>query len=209
MSGVCDRYGLPYVWKLYPPPAVGGLIRTFNVFRAFIDLDLETQARPTLLQVNDLVKQAVWRCEQEIAEASSPKPFNPVRKLAGLSGGVSSILNWLFPSEKQRLVVGWIIVVTLVGLMLRYVFGFHPEDIGKKAHWRCWAATAISGRATTPSTPPAQLRTSRRYGTLNLVSSWNTLGWLDAHPIVRIHHTLAIGCGVPRHNCRAVSRYVR
>jgi hypothetical protein len=128
VSGVCDRYGLPYVWKLYPPPAVGGLIRTFNVFRAFIDLDLEAEARPTLLQVNDLVKQAIWRCEQEIAEASAAKPFHPIKKLAG---GVSLMLSWFFPSEKQRLVLGWIIIVILLGLMLRYIFGLHLEDMGK------------------------------------------------------------------------------
>ena len=48
-----------------------------------------------------------------------------------MARGISSILGGLFPSEKQRLVVGWIIIVTLVGLMLRYVFGFNVEYIGK------------------------------------------------------------------------------
>jgi hypothetical protein len=131
VTRLCQRYGLPYVWRVTPAPAFGGLIKDINIFHAFIDLELESSARPSLLKVNDLVKHTIWQCEKEIEEVSTPKPFNPGRKLAGLSDGISSILGWLFPSEKQRLVVGWLIIVTMVGLMLRYVFGFHMDDIGK------------------------------------------------------------------------------
>ena len=122
VDSICDQYNISYVWSVYPSR---GPIGTFNVFRAFINLALEREARPTLLQVMDLINQAISRCENEILQATSPKP------LAALSRGISSILGWLFPSEKQRLVVGWLIIVTSVGLMLRYVFGFHLDDIGK------------------------------------------------------------------------------
>lgn len=131
VSAVCERFELPYIWTIYPAPAIGGVVRRINAFQAFIDLELETSARPTLLRVTDLVKQAVWCCEKEIEEASSPKPFNPTKKLAGLSQVIASALNWLFPSEKQRLVLGWIIIVILLGLMVRYLFGLHLEDMGK------------------------------------------------------------------------------
>jgi hypothetical protein len=50
---VLNRYGLPTVFKVYPPPAFGGLIRTLNVFQAFINLEMDQDARPSLMELCD------------------------------------------------------------------------------------------------------------------------------------------------------------
>jgi len=127
---ILAHYHLPYEWKVYPPPAFGGLIRSFNALQAFIDLEIEDSARPTLLQVTDLVSKAIWRCEKEI-EQESNKKFDPVEKVAVASHVVGSLVGWFFPSEKQRAILGWLILVAFGCLILRYAFGLHVEEIGK------------------------------------------------------------------------------
>lgn len=42
-----------------------------------------------------------------------------------------SILSWFFPNEKQRAVLGWVIIIAIVALILRYLFGIHLEEAGK------------------------------------------------------------------------------
>ncbi len=128
---IFTRYALPYTWRVYPPPAFGGIVRTYNAFQAFIDLEIEEVARPTLLQITDLVNKALWRCQKEIEQESRGKAFHAGKKVAQFSRGIASFLGWFFPSQKQRAILGWLILVVLGCLVLRYVFGFHLEEIGK------------------------------------------------------------------------------
>jgi predicted DNA-binding protein YlxM (UPF0122 family) len=55
VTAILDRYELPTVWKVYPPAAIGGVIQTYNTFEAFINLEIDKDARPTYLQVSDVV----------------------------------------------------------------------------------------------------------------------------------------------------------
>jgi hypothetical protein len=41
------------------------------------------------------------------------------------------VLGWFFPTEKHRVVLGWVLIVVLIALALRYIFGFHLEEIGR------------------------------------------------------------------------------
>jgi hypothetical protein len=65
-TAILNRYKLPTQWHVYPPPALGGLIRTYNIFEAFIDLEMDQEARPGLMQICDNIDKAIWRCEKEM-----------------------------------------------------------------------------------------------------------------------------------------------
>src|ERR1700674_859008 len=69
-----NRYDVPTIWKVYPPPAFGGLVKTYNAFQAFVDLEIDKEARPSLLQIEDLVSKGIWRAEKEIEELSTNPP---------------------------------------------------------------------------------------------------------------------------------------
>jgi hypothetical protein len=130
VTSLLARYGVPTIWKVYPPPALGGVIKTYNPFHAFIDLELEKDARPTLLQIQDLVSKAIWRAEKEIEELTLNPP-TAASKLSVVPRYVGKGLSWLFPTEKQRGVLGWVILAGLIAAILRYLFGVHIESIGR------------------------------------------------------------------------------
>ena len=130
VTSVLAHYGVPTIWKVYPPPAFGGVIKTYNPFHAFIDLELEKDARPTLLQIQDLVSKAIRRAETEIEELTVNPP-TAVSKLSVVPNYVGRGLSWLFPTEKQRGVLGWVVLAGLIAVILRYLFGVHIESIGR------------------------------------------------------------------------------
>jgi hypothetical protein len=131
VSLFCQMAGIPYVWKVYPPPAFGGYVRSQNVFESFIDLNIESDERPNLLQITDLLQKALLFCERQMkAEAEDP-PSMVGDRLRAVPRHVGAVLSWLFPTEKQRGVLGWVLIAGLVALILRYLFGLHLEDLGK------------------------------------------------------------------------------
>jgi hypothetical protein len=100
VTAILDHYQVPTVWKVYPPPAIGGLIRTYNAFAAFIDLETDKEARPTLLQIEDLVSNGIWRAEKEIDELLQ-HPASAFRRLSNIPRWIGGGLSWFFPTEKQ------------------------------------------------------------------------------------------------------------
>ena len=89
--------GLPYIWTMYPPPAIGGIVRSANVLEAFIDLNIDADERPKLLQILDLLNKALLIGERQIKEHIE----NPPSRFAGgfKSGtrGLGAAMSWLFP----------------------------------------------------------------------------------------------------------------
>jgi len=124
VTAILNRYGVPTVWKVYPPPAFGGLVKTRNAFQAFIDLEIGKDARPSLLQIEDLVSQAIWRAEKEIEELSTNPPTF-LSKLSVIPKWMARGMSWLFPSEKQRGVLGWVLIAGIVAVILRHSLGGH------------------------------------------------------------------------------------
>ena len=106
---------------------------SYNAFHAFIDLEIEYDARPTLLQIADLVSKGIWRVEKRIEEMSleSLNPPSAISKnLSVMPRRVGAGLSWLFPTEKQRGVLGWVMIAGILASILRFVFGVHLEQIG-------------------------------------------------------------------------------
>lgn len=130
VTTVLNRFGLPTQWKVYPPPMIGGLIRTQNIFEAFISLESDEDARPTVVRVCDLVRKGIWRCEKDIQEEAN-KGLEIGSKLSVAPRAIGRVLSWFFPTAKQRSIIGWIIIIGLVLLILRFIFGFHFEQIGQ------------------------------------------------------------------------------
>jgi hypothetical protein len=130
VTHILNAYGVPTIWKMYPPPAVGGLVKSANAFRAFIDLEIETDERPSFLKTRDLVSQGIWRAQKEIEELTAHPPTT-LSKMKVIPKWIIGGLGWLFPTEKQRGVLGWVIIAAVVGLILRRMFGIQLEDVGK------------------------------------------------------------------------------
>ena len=130
VTNILGRYRIPTIWKVYPPPAFGGLVKTYNAFQAFVDLEIDKEARPTLLQIEDLVSKGIWRAEKEIEELSTNPPTF-LSKLSVIPKWIAGGLSWLFPTEKQRGVLGWVLIAGIVAVILRFLFGVRIEDIGK------------------------------------------------------------------------------
>ena len=122
---------LPYVWKMYPSPAAGGLIKSANMFDAFIDVNLDLEERPKLIQVLDLLNKALIICERQLKELHENPPGVIADCLKRGGKAIAEIADWLFPSQLQRTILGWTIVISVLCLTLRYVFGFHFEELGK------------------------------------------------------------------------------
>src|SRR5437870_3492450 len=101
VTEILNQCGLPAAWTVIPALMLGGYLRQLNVFAAYINLELEVMARPTTMQVTDLVKQAVFRIEREIT-AENNKTFNPVEKLSVVSTDVGAAVSWFFPQQIQR-----------------------------------------------------------------------------------------------------------
>ncbi len=122
---------IPYIWKIYPPRAIGGLMKSANIFEAFIDLQLDSDERPKLIQVLDLLNKGLIACERRLKQMAENPPNVLVDGLKRSGMGFAEMMTWLFPSQIQRTIFGWCIVMLAVGLVLRYVFGFHLEQIGQ------------------------------------------------------------------------------
>jgi hypothetical protein len=131
VSLFCHTAGIPYVWKVYPPPAFGGYIKSQNAFESFIDLNAEPDERPNLIQISDLLQKALLFCERQIKAEEENPPSVVVDTLKAAPRHVGSVLSWLFPTEKQRGVLGWVLIAGIVALILRFLFGVHLEEMGK------------------------------------------------------------------------------
>jgi hypothetical protein len=131
-----NRYRLPTVLKVYPPPAFGGLIRTYNVFQAFISLEMEQDARPSLMELCDNIEKAIWRCEKEMQERAA-KGLDLSSKIGAVPRFFRPILGWLFPTEKHRVVLGWVIIVALVGSCCAISWGFTWKKLGGSSSNGC------------------------------------------------------------------------
>jgi hypothetical protein len=123
--------GMAYVWKMYPAPAFGGIVKSANIFEAFIDLQLDSDERPKLIQVSDLLSKGLIVCERRLQQMAENPPSVFADGLKRSGRGLAEVMAWLFPSQIQRTIFGWCIVTFAVGLVLRYVFGFHLEQIGQ------------------------------------------------------------------------------
>jgi hypothetical protein len=130
VTAILNSYDIPTIWTVHPPALIGGLVRSYNVFHAFVDLEIQKDARPTFLQIQDCVSKAIWRAEKQIEELTLNPP-SPVSKLSAVPRWIHAALSWLFPTEKQRGVLGWIIIGGIVAVILRSLFGIRLEEIGK------------------------------------------------------------------------------
>jgi len=131
VTAYCNVNGLATQWTVYPPPAFGGIVRRFNVFEAFIDLNLEEDGRPNLLHITDILNRALLVCERQIKVRAENPPIPVVDSLRMAPYRIGAVFEWFFPSQTQRTILGWLIIGTGILLMLRYIFGLHFEDVGK------------------------------------------------------------------------------
>ncbi len=122
---ILNAYGLPWIWKVFPPPMFGGLVRKFNFLEAFIDVTLEDDARPNVIHVLDILDKGIWACERDLESNPVAETLRSVPKRVGAG------IAWFFPKEIQRVILGWVMICFFLGLLLRYIFGFRLEEIGK------------------------------------------------------------------------------
>lgn len=123
--------GLPIEWHVFPAPAIGGQIQVYNIFDAFIAITGDVDPRPNFIHITDLLekgKLAFRRLLQEYVE----NPPNPIsQKLKTVPHYAAAMFSWLFPTEKQRGVLGWVLIAGLVAIILRFIFGVRLEEVGK------------------------------------------------------------------------------
>jgi hypothetical protein len=123
--------GLPVEWHVIPAPAIGGSVEVYNIFDAFIAITGDVDPRPNLIHIADLLEKGNLACRRLIKEYSENPPNPIAEKMKSLPHHAGSVLSWLFPTEKQRGVLGWVLISGVVGLILRYMFGVHLEELGK------------------------------------------------------------------------------
>jgi len=122
---------LPTQWHVTPAPAIGGPVEVYNIFDAFIAITGDVDPRPNLLHMTDLLEKAKMACGRLLQEYVEHPPNPIAQKVEMLPRYAGSILSWLFPTEKQRGVLGWVLIAGIVAFILRYAFGVHLDEIGK------------------------------------------------------------------------------
>lgn len=122
---------LPVEWHVTPPPAIGGAIEVYNIFDAFICVTGDIDPRPKLVHLMDLLEKGNIAYKRLIVEYTNNAPSRIAEKVKRVPRHIGPIFSWLFPTDKQRGVLGWVLIAGIVALMLRYVFGIHLEDLGK------------------------------------------------------------------------------
>jgi hypothetical protein len=122
---------LPIEWHVTPAPALGGPVEIHNIFDAFISITGDVDPRPNLIHMTDLLEKGNLACRRLMKEYSENPPNAMAEKMKTVPRHAGSILSWLFPTEKQRGVLGWVLIAGLVAIMLRLLFGVHLEEVGK------------------------------------------------------------------------------
>ena len=126
-TAISDACGIPTQLTLLPPPLIGGYGRKMNVYQAAIEAQLPFDFELPYQQLTDTVDQTIFACERLIRD----QPSAVKEVLQRTPRRMASLVGWFFPREIQRVIFGWTIVVMMIGLFLRYVLGFHLEDVGK------------------------------------------------------------------------------
>jgi hypothetical protein len=122
---------LPAQWHVSPAPAIGGPVEVYNIFDAFIAITGDIDPRPNLIHMTDLLEKGKMACQRLIKQYQENPPNALAEKVKSAPRHLGPIFSWLFPTEKQRGVLGWVLIAGLVALILRYVFGVHLEELGK------------------------------------------------------------------------------
>jgi len=79
----------------------------------------------------DLLQKGHNACKRLVEEYTTNPPNPIVQRMRAAPHHVGRLCSWLFPTEKQRGVLGWVLIAGLVALILRFLFGIHLEDLGK------------------------------------------------------------------------------
>jgi hypothetical protein len=65
------------------------------------------------MELCDNIDKAIWRCEKNMHETAG-EGLDLSSKIGAVPRFFGSMLGWLFPTEKHRVVLGWLIIVALV-----------------------------------------------------------------------------------------------
>lgn len=106
---------------------IGGYSRRFNIYQAALEEELPFNFQLPVQKVADVVDQTIFACERAIESQSN----NVKETFRQTPKRIASVAGWFFPSAIQRVVFGWALMALIVGTVLRFVFGFHLEQIGQ------------------------------------------------------------------------------
>jgi hypothetical protein len=129
-TGITDACGIPSQIKILPPPRIGGYSHTLNIYQAVLEDSLPYDYDLPLQKVADVVDQTVFACERLLSEVKRQE-MDPPSPLAKVPGAVSRGFGFFFKTDFDRSLVKWLVVILLVGLILRYVFGLPLEQLGQ------------------------------------------------------------------------------
>ncbi len=129
-TGITDACGIPSQIKILPPPLIGGYSHTLNIYQAVLEDALPYDYDLPLQKVADVVDQTVFACERLLSKAKEQK-IDPPSPLTKVPGAVYKGFGFFFKTDFDRSLVKWLVVILLVGLILRFVFGLPLEQLGQ------------------------------------------------------------------------------
>jgi hypothetical protein len=131
-TGITDACGIPSQIKILPPPLIGGYSPTLNIYQAVLEDALPYDYDLPLQKVADVVDQAVFACERLLSKAREQE-IRPPSPLTKVPGAVYRGFGFFFKTDFDRSLVKWLVVILLVGLILRFVFGLPLEQLGQNS----------------------------------------------------------------------------
>lgn len=130
-TAITDACGIPSQIKILPPPLLGGYAHTLNIYQAVLEEQLPHDSNLPLQKVADVVDQTMFACERIVDEVRRQESIPAPSKLEKVPGAVSKGFGFFFKTDFDRSLVKWLVVILLVGLILRFVFGLPVEKIGE------------------------------------------------------------------------------
>ena len=129
-TSITDACGIPSQIKILPPPLIPGYSHTLNIYQAVLEEKLPFDFELPVQKVADVVDQTIFACERLVEDVSEQK-INPPSPLKRVPGAVSKGFGFFFKTDFDRSLVKWLVVILLVGLILRFVFGLPLEKLGQ------------------------------------------------------------------------------
>ena len=127
---ITDACGIPSQIKILPPPLIPGYSQTLNIYQAALEETLPFDFELRVQKVADVVDQTVFASERLVQKARQLE-IDPPSPMTRMPGAFSKGFGFFFKTDFDRSLVKWLIVILIVGLILRFVFGLPLEKLGQ------------------------------------------------------------------------------